>query len=169
MEKSKVKFEAMKPERFQAWAAAQSESYAAEKVKSGAWPADGALERAKNEFLALLPDGLNTPLTHILDIWAVIDSPHASRAPENPIGAVWLTQGPFGREAGHAWIFDVEIDTAFRGRGYGRATMMALEEYARAQGITEIGLHVFGHNTVAANLYRAVGYETTSLTMRKIL
>ena len=159
----------MKPERFSAWVAGQNEQYAAEKVKSGAWPAEGALERAKAEFASLLPSGIDTPRNHILDIFAVTGSPQSHHPSEERIGTVWLAQAPFGKAPNHGWIFDVEIDVAFRGRGFGRATMTALEDYARAQGITEIGLHVFGQNPGAQALYAGLGYGVTGISMLKRL
>ncbi len=61
------------------------------------------------------------------------------------------------------------IDPAHRGRGLGRAAMVLAEEAARSQGASELGLNVFGPNTVARRLYESLGYETTAVNMRKPL
>ena len=45
--------------------------------------------------------------------------------------------------------------------------MEALEPLARSLGYDAIQLHVFGDNTVARGLYRAVGYGETDVTMVK--
>jgi GNAT superfamily N-acetyltransferase len=72
-----------------------------------------------------------------------------------------------GRRVGHAWLFhegragfvyDVEVDEAERGRGYGRALMDLAARHCREQGLEVLGLNVFGHNTVARGLYDALGY-----------
>ena len=47
--------------------------------------------------------------------------------------------------------------------------MLLAEEQAHGAGATQIGLNVFGHNTVARRLYEALGYETTAVLMRKEL
>jgi ribosomal protein S18 acetylase RimI-like enzyme len=47
--------------------------------------------------------------------------------------------------------------------------MRLAEDQARAAGASQIGLNVFGHNTVARHLYEALGYETTAVLMRKDL
>jgi hypothetical protein len=62
---------------------------------------------------------------------------------------------PDGREA---YLFDIELVPEARGRGLGRATMLAAEQTARSLGATRMGLNVFGHNTVAARLYDSLGY-----------
>ena len=67
------------------------------------------------------------------------------------------------------FIFDVEIREEFRGKGYGKQIMLLIEEKARELELKSIGLHVFGYNTVAKNLYEGIGYETSSLNMIKKL
>ena len=67
------------------------------------------------------------------------------------------------------FIYDVEIDEAHRGKGYGRAAMELAEEQARALGIGRIELNVFGGNEVARKLYLSLGYVETSVQMGKDL
>ena len=61
------------------------------------------------------------------------------------------------------------IDEEFRGRGLGRKAMVLAEELARAHGAVTIGLNVVAHNRVARDLYTSLGYEDTSVQMRKTL
>jgi len=63
-----------------------------------------------------------------------------------------------------AFIYDLVIDAAWRGAGYGEATMRALEEELRPAGLTHIGLNVFGHNRVARALYDKLGYRVAATT-----
>lgn len=68
-----------------------------------------------------------------------------------------------------AFVYDVEVDAAARGKGYGRGLMLAAEPYARDRGAGVLKLHVFGSNTVARGLYESLGYETTNVSMAKPL
>ncbi len=67
------------------------------------------------------------------------------------------------------WIYDIEIDPAFRGTGLGRPTLAAAQEFVLAQGGTRLGLNVFGPNAVARHLYEAAGYTVSSIQMFKDL
>lgn len=84
------------------------------------------------------------------------------------VGVLWVGPHPDGLD-GVAWVWDIEIDTAQRGKGFGRATMRAAEKWARDAGYASLALNVFGFNTVARSLYESMGFETTSLQMRKAL
>ena len=44
-----------------------------------------------------------------------------------------------------------------------------LEDWCRSNGFTSIGLHVFGHNTGAWQLYKRMGYVETNVSMEKQL
>jgi GNAT superfamily N-acetyltransferase len=66
-------------------------------------------------------------------------------------------------------VFFVQIDEAHRGKGLGRATMFAAEEWTHARGGNRIGLSVFGPNTVARSLYDSLGYEAIAISMYKDL
>jgi len=82
------------------------------------------------------------------------------------VGELWLAEGAtsLGR---CLWIYDIRIDEAHRGGGYGKAAMLRVEAEARQQGYTRVGLNVFGRNEIARNLYRSLGYEENSIFMSK--
>jgi GNAT superfamily N-acetyltransferase len=84
------------------------------------------------------------------------------------VGVLWLGPHPDGIE-GVAWVWSVEIAESERGKGLGRATMAEAERAALAGGYTDLALNVFGFNTAARSLYESMGYQTTSLQMRKTL
>ncbi len=48
-------------------------------------------------------------------------------------------------------------------------TMQALDEYCKEHDIKSIRLHVFGHNQIAYELYKKMGFETTNYYMEKAL
>jgi ribosomal protein S18 acetylase RimI-like enzyme len=133
--------------------------YAEEKVAAGNWTAEEAHQRSAHEFAELLPQGINTPNQHL---FTVVD------AARNRVGFIWLAvQDHGGRK--RSFIYDLAIHPPFRRRGYGAATLQAIEATARGLGASEIGLHVFAHNTAARALYEKAGYEVTNLNMRKEL
>jgi ribosomal protein S18 acetylase RimI-like enzyme len=147
----------MEPDAWEAWRVASIRGYATDMVRVGTWPREGAEERAAAMFARLVPDGPHTPGQEFRSI--------VTRAGE-VVGALWFAAE---EEVGHgaAYIWDIVIDPAHRGRGYGRAAMEALEPLARSLGYDRIRLHVFGDNAVARHLYRAVGYDETNVTMMK--
>lgn len=149
----------MEPDAWDAWRVASLASYAADMVRLGRWPAESAEERAAALFARLVPDGRLTPGHEFRSI--------VNDAGET-VGALWFAaEEEIGR--GTAFIWEIVIHDEFRGRGYGRAAMEALEPLARSLGYEAIRLHVFADNAIARNLYRAVGYAETDITMVKTL
>jgi len=134
--------------------------YAEENVKAGYWSEDEALEKSRKVFDNLLPDGIKSKGQYLFQ---VEDTETNER-----VGIIWLNARidiphPSG------FIYDIEVDEALRGKGYGKQTMLAIEEKARELGLKSIGLHVFFHNAVAKGLYEKIGYEVKSLNMVKEL
>jgi ribosomal protein S18 acetylase RimI-like enzyme len=68
-----------------------------------------------------------------------------------------------------AYLYEIEIDEAERGRGLGRAAMEAFEREAARRGLAELELNVFGGNTVARSLYQSLGWRETAVHMAKRL
>lgn len=83
---------------------------------------------------------------------------------ESNVGVVWLFQ-----QINQWFIYDIEVYENFRGQGFGRQTMKAIEAYARANGAESISLSVFGFNETARKLYETEGYQTMRLSMKKTL
>ncbi len=134
--------------------------YAEENVAAGRWPAEGALERSRQDHDRLLPLGLATPGQHLFSIH--------DGALGADVGTLWLavTEHPGGRSG---YIYDVAIAPEHRRRGHAKAAFVALEAVARELGLGDIGLHVFAHNEGAQALYRGLGYQVTGLNMRKAM
>jgi ribosomal protein S18 acetylase RimI-like enzyme len=132
--------------------------YAAENVAAGYWSEEEALERSRKAFANLLPLGVKTENNYLFRI----------QLEENgeKIGMIWMKhEAP----RPHGFIYDIALDEAQRGKGYGKQTMLALEEFARELGLKTIGLHVFANNMAAMKLYKGMGYEVTSQNMTKKL
>jgi RimJ/RimL family protein N-acetyltransferase len=54
-----------------------------------------------------------------------------------------------------------------RGKGFSKEVMVLLESEVKKQGLSSIGLHVFGHNKTAIRLYEKSGYRVTNQVMMK--
>ena len=115
-----------------------------------------AQAKADKELPQLLPEGLATP-NHYM--YAVEDEGRFA-------GYLWLCDRD--GDLGHSlFIYAVEIDEEFRGRGLGRAAMAFTESEARRLGISKVALNVFGGNDVARGLYLSLGYAETAVHMEK--
>jgi GNAT superfamily N-acetyltransferase len=82
------------------------------------------------------------------------------------VGTLWMGR-PFSGDATTWFVFDIEISEAARGRGLGRAAMVAAEEWTREHGGTRVALNVFGPNVIARTLYDSLGYEVQATSMFK--
>jgi ribosomal protein S18 acetylase RimI-like enzyme len=135
------------------------EHYSAEIAQARGLPADEARRQATQQTDELLPDGIHTDGQLL---FTAVDEAG------QPVGLLWLaTRSPNGAQAG--WIYDVEVDEAHRGKGYGREIMLLAEQECRRHGLTSLRLNVFGTNAVARHLYESLGYEITSQNMAKRL
>ncbi len=154
-----VTLETMSDDAWLVWRDVSITGYVRDMVRVGAWPADDALARANREFEHLLPSGRATPGHEFRSIVT---------AAGETVGAVWF--GPYELVGqGAAFVLDIAVDAEYRGRGYGRAALLALEPIVRRLGYDALRLHVFGDNEVARNLYRSSGYVETDVSMLKRL
>lgn len=139
---------------FERYVARTRLAFAAEKVRVGITE-DDAARQVEAQIAALLPQGLGSPGQLIFT--AVADGVE--------VGMLWI--GLPGKGNPIPWVWEIWIDDAHRGKGYGRAIMLAGERELAARGFHELGLNVFGHNSVAIKLYASLGYEVTSQNMAK--
>jgi ribosomal protein S18 acetylase RimI-like enzyme len=146
--------EPLQQEDFEKFLEHEIREYAADHVRNGNWPAEGSLERSRQEFESLLPDGIHSPDQYL---WSICEGPVK-------LGVLWVEA-----KNGKAFIYDFVIDEPFRGKGYGKQALAAMEEKLKAMSIGSVGLHVFGDNLGAQELYKKVGFEITGIHMRKKL
>lgn len=151
-----VDLQPLDPKALAAWLARQSSGYIVELIAAGASRPE-AEDKAARTLDRLFPGG--QPAAGQV-VGALVDD-------GRPVGTLWV--GPEGADAQRWWVWDIAIDAEHQGRGFGRAGMLVAEATARAAGATTIGLNVFGHNTVARSLYTSLGYEESSVQMRKAL
>ena len=146
-------------EEYARWSAATLDAYVDEIVASGSMSRDAAEQKGRRDDAELLPEGLATPGQLIFRV----------EVDEQPVGWLWLALRNPRAEAGVGFIYDITIDEALRGHGYGRAAMRLAEEKARRNGLHALALNVFGQNAIARGLYSSLGYRETSVQMRKDL
>jgi ribosomal protein S18 acetylase RimI-like enzyme len=144
--------------RLPEWIDRSAAEYARDLIAEGRNP-DEAARHAADGMAESFPNARPSPGHAVFD---VIDDAGAA------VGYLWIGPDTSG-DHGSWWIWDVLIEVDQRGRGLGRQAMLLGEDYARAQGAHTIGLNVFAFNASARRLYESLGYEPTSIRMRKRL
>lgn len=134
--------------------------YAKVNVESGNWLEEESLALSQNALDTLLPEGRQTPRVLLLS---------ADNSEGEYVGYVWIGLDRPGTAKPFAWIYDIEVAKDQRGKGYGRALLREAERETLKNGITTLGLNVFGNNHVARKLYETSGYSITQIAMSKQL
>jgi ribosomal protein S18 acetylase RimI-like enzyme len=134
--------------------------YARDMIENAGLTEELAQTKTDQDWARLLPNGRVPTGHHIY----VVEDEDAQR-----VGDLWFAERSTDFEGTGAFVYSIEIDEVFRGKGYGRATMELLEDEVRAAGLDRIALNVFGGNEVARSLYRSLGYRETAVMMRKEL
>jgi ribosomal protein S18 acetylase RimI-like enzyme len=132
--------------------------YRRQLVDFAAMSEEDARVKAERDYAGLFPDG-RVQDDHFVFVVEAEEDGHA-------VGYLVYALRAGGAKA---WLYEIDIDKAERGRGYGREAMQLFEEDARARGVREIGLNVFAGNDVARSLYRSTGYSEQSVWMIKSL
>ena len=150
-----VTLEPLQQTDFERFLEDQIRGYAADHVRNGNWSAEGAIERSRKEFATLLPEGVHSKDQYL---WSIVDEEN------NKIGMLWVQI-----KDRKAFIYDFVIDEAFRGKGYGKQAMTVMDEKLKSMNVETVGLHVFGDNITAQELYKKMGYQITGIHMKKEL
>ena len=135
-------------------------SYADEMVEFAGLTPEGARKKAEKDWAHLLPNG-KVRAGHFL---FALETEDGER-----VGDLWFAERTNDFDSTVAFVYSIEVFPGFRGRGYGREAMTLLEGEAKARGLRQIALNVFGGNEVARNLYRSLDYVETAVWMRKAL
>ena len=130
--------------------------YAADHVRNGNWTAEEALEKSRKQFQDLLPEGVNSRDQFL---YSIVDE-----ATNNKMGLLWVQV-----KGQNAFIYDFLIDEEFRGKGFGKQALAAMDEELKSMHVQSVGLHVFGDNVSAQELYKKMGFEVTGMHMKKRL
>lgn len=150
-----TKLEPIQQEDFERFLEREIRGYAEDHVRNGNWSPEGALERSKKEFEHYLPDGIHSKDQYL---YSIIDENG------NKIGVLWVQV-----KEQKAFIFDFVIDEAFRGKGYGKQALAAMDEKLLSMNVESVELHVFGDNITAQELYKKAGFQISGIHMNKKL
>jgi len=152
-----VSLRPMCPDEFASWLSGARDRYARNIASSGGGSDEEAARRkAIEETEQLFPGEQPSPDQFVFVV----------EADGEAVGEFWFAERSTG--LGRClWIYDIRIDEAYRGRGYGRAAMLFAETEARRRGYSRIGLNVFGDNDIARSLYQSLGYEENAIFMSK--
>jgi ribosomal protein S18 acetylase RimI-like enzyme len=103
-----------------------TQAYADDIVRSGLMTREAAEEKAQRDTAETLPQGLATPGQLIFRVEADGDA----------VGWLWIALQSSRTEPGVGFIYDIAVDAAFRGRGYGREAMKLAEDEEGATACT---------------------------------
>jgi GNAT superfamily N-acetyltransferase len=126
------------------------------------WSVESGLKgtaKAKADTDQLFPDGRPAAEQLVFVIEAEGES----------VGDLWLAKRDDMSGRPCLFVYDVHVDEARQGRGFGKAAMLFAEEEARRHGVDRVALNVFGRNEVARRLYQSLGYEENAVAMSKTL
>ncbi len=159
MQKSKIRLRPVTETEFQSWKEKSRAHYAAEKQKQGLSEEEAKAE-SEASFARNLPQGRDTSNHYIYSL--VIDGSGEQA------GNLWWGLNKQGSQI-IPWVFDIELYPQWRGQGLGRQAMELAQADVKTKGFDSLGLHVFGHNKIARELYDSLGFRTTSIWMVKDL
>ncbi|MER3384222.1 GNAT family N-acetyltransferase [Pectobacterium aroidearum] len=131
--------------------------YAQDLQASRGYDAEKARAIATQSIDIALPQSVHTAANKL---WCI----HSAENEDAVIGYLWVIL-----KENAAWVSDFCLLPAWRGRGFGKAALAAMDAALVALGIGEIGLRVAVHNPVARALYEKSGFQITGFNMHKHL
>jgi ribosomal protein S18 acetylase RimI-like enzyme len=153
-----IRLRPMREDEFPAFLELSRVGYAEDLVRNGGMQADAAQRKVEADFLQLLPHGYASDVE-----LRVVEDEFGSA-----IGRmVYAEREEHGLR--YVFLYDIAIDEAHRGRGFGREAMELLEAEVRERGLDQLQLNVFGGNEQARGLYRSLGFQELSVQMGKEL
>ena len=137
----------------------QGKKYAESLLKAGFYDSyEMALEKASAQLHSILG---SEGEEHFFRYMTVGNLPQSER-----VGTLWWARR---LRDNSVWIYDIEVDEAFRRRGYARQAIASLESWCLEEDSPSISLNVFAFNVGAEKLYREIGFCDVSKAMRKDL
>jgi len=148
----------MTEDEYLSYLATSLPNYAEEKMKGEGLSKEDALKVAQDSFARLLPLGIKTENQFLFSV--------IHNDSQKKIGTLWFAKKNEGAKS-YAFIYDIILSAEVRGQGLGKELLSLTQGEIQKLGLNSMGLHVFGHNTVAINLYEKMGFRTTNRIMVK--
>ena len=158
---SDVHLRVMRADEWDAWRANAVVDYADDIVRNEAVTREQAMTHSAETTDGLLTEGIDTR-GHRFFVAEEVDSGRR-------VGHLWFGPRPRNPDPSVAWLYDLFVEEASRGRGIGRALMQLVEVEVRAAGMRRIELNVFGDNAHAKRLYESLAYVEMARQMGKDL
>lgn len=149
---------AMTQDEFPDYRQWQIDIYATEKVAAGRCSPEEAMRESIEEVAKLLPNDLESAGQFIF----------VAELENERIGTIWMNLNT-ELEVPRAFGVYIEIEPTLRGQGLGRELMYATRLECRKLGARGFALSVFGHNSIARNLYESLGFEVTETLKKAVL
>jgi ribosomal protein S18 acetylase RimI-like enzyme len=151
-----ITFEEMNNKEFKSYIEFMVPDYARDIAEHYLISIEEANVDAEKQIGSLLPDQENTEGQYLYHI----------KNEESLAGYLWFH---VNNEEKKAFLYHIYILDEFRQQGIAREALRFFEGEAKKLGATSLGLHVFGSNENAINLYRKLGFKQASVSMNKIL
>jgi ribosomal protein S18 acetylase RimI-like enzyme len=132
------------------------EDYSGEIIENYGHPKDVAIDMAKKDLEGSFPHGPESSDHSLLCLEADLDGKREL------VGYLWHKVSDDS-----TFIYDFYISPDYRGKGFGKEALAALEEVLASRGIGQIKLRVAYNNKRALKLYQDVGFEITGLNLAK--
>jgi GNAT superfamily N-acetyltransferase len=149
----------MRDDEFATWLPQIRDGYAQAMVDDGGFSPEAATAQAETQMEQLFPGGQPSAEQVVFVL----------EADGERVGELWLAEREDMSRRPCLFVYDIRVDKAHHGRGYGKAAMLLAEDEARRRGLDRVALNVFGRNEVARRLYQSLGYEENAVAMSKTL
>lgn len=141
-----IRFREISDDEFKEFIEKSVLDYSQDLIKSDLSSKENAFEDAKKQFDELLPEGKYTINNYI---YTVVSSENEG------VGIIWYRKN----SESEAFICEFLIFEKFRKKGYGKQTLLLLDNDVKEKGFDKILLHVFRFNKTAFSLYDSLGYK----------
>ena len=153
----------MREDEFSAYRKYFIADYGGEISRNYAKSLESALKLAEQDIDSSLSLGPLTPDNELMCIDLCKSNANEAES-TRLLGYLWYT---VQEDNAAAFICDFFIYEEYRGSGYGKYALNALEESLHSQGVEQIKLRVAHDNKRAQKLYEAAGYKITGTNMAK--
>lgn len=155
-----VTLRSIRPEEFPDYQRYFIQDYSEEMVENYGYSQEAAVIKAEKDLQQSFPEGIGENEQNLLSIDAEIDGISTL------VGYLWHT---INKEERTSFICDFYVFERFRGGGFGKKAMVALEQRLGEAEITELKLRVAYSNRRALKLYEDIGFRVTGINLSKLL
>ncbi|MFF3099804.1 GNAT family N-acetyltransferase [Viridibacillus arvi] len=153
-----IKLEKLNNQEFEKYLDFMIPNYAKEISSNYTLSLDKAIEESEMMMQGIFSNGLSTEGQFLYNIW--------DTDVKTKIGVLWYS---VNTEIDRAYLYHIYIEEAYRKKGYGTRVLEELQIRVKELGMNSLALSVFGSNDAAVNLYKKLGYTTSSISMHKII